>query len=245
LLRASEARSQAAAVTLEHRVAERTADLRAANEHLRRVVGERTDALAERDLLLREVYHRVKNNLQVVDSLVVLQADRLDDPQAREGLLDLRGRIYALGLVHHQLMGSANLKTFDIAPFLQDLSANLLQGIGESGVDLSVDASALEVDLDLAIPLGLLATELVTNALKHAFPSGSGRITVTLRSGDAGEVVLIVEDDGPGDSDVGPGSPRGIGLDIIEGLVAQLDGTMVVRSGPGRMTEIRTGRRTS
>jgi two-component sensor histidine kinase len=242
LLRESEALGRLTNMELERRVAARTADLRAVNENLEAVIAERTTALAQRDLLLREVYHRVKNNLQIIDSLVIMQAQQIDDPSARQAFLGLRSRIYALGLVHQQLMGSENLKTFDIAPFLRELSTNLLQGVGDGGVSLSVDACALDVGLDFAIPLGLLATELVTNSLKHAFPDGTGKISVTLRSGADGNVVLIVQDDGQGLSgrDDASRSQPGIGLDIIKGLVAQIEGTMIVQNGHGMRTEIRT-----
>jgi two-component sensor histidine kinase len=242
LLRESEALGRLTNIELERRVAARTADLRAVNENLEAVIAERTTALAQRDLLLREVYHRVKNNLQIIDSLVIMQAQQIDDPSARQAFLGLRSRIYALGLVHQQLMGSENLKTFDISPFLRELSANLLQGVGDDGVSLSVDACTLDVGLDFAIPLGLLATELVTNSLKHAFPDGTGKISVTLRSGTDGGVVLIVQDDGRGLSgrDDAAHSQPGIGLDIIKGLVAQIDGTMIVQNEHGMRTEIRT-----
>jgi two-component sensor histidine kinase len=239
LLRASEARVRAANAELERRVAERTADLVAVNEDLTRVVAERTTALAQRDLLLREVYHRVKNNLQVVDSLVVMQAQQLLDPDARAALLGLRSRVYALGLVHQQLMGSDNLRTFDIAPFLRELSGNLLDGVGDDRVSLSVEASRLDVGLDFAIPLGLLVTELVTNSLKHAFPDGIGKIAVALRKEADGHVVLCVSDDGRRASTSTDGARRSFGLSLVGGLVEQLQGTMTVRTDPGTSTEIR------
>ncbi len=246
-LRASENQVRSANIELERRVAERTADLSAVNNqltdalrNLESVVTERTAALKQRDLLLREVYHRVKNNLQLVDSLLMLQARQLENTEAEQALLGLRDRIYALGLVHQQLMGSADLKTFDIAPFLRELSKNLLEGNAADGVSLAVDASPLDVGLDFAIPLGLLVTELVTNSLKHAFPDGVGNVSVVLRPAADGTVVLVVSDDGRGQSEGMNGSSGkiGLGLSIVNGLVAQLDGTMVVRSAPGMTTEI-------
>jgi len=218
------------------------AELRAAKRDLESVVDERTAALAQRDLLLREVYHRVKNNLQIVDSLLMIQAQQLEDPAAKRALLSMRGRIYALGLVHHQLMGSADLKTFDIAPFLSELSTNLLEGSANGGVNLSVEAFPLDVGLDFAVPLGLLVTELVTNSLKHAFPEGIGNISVVLRPGTDGQLILIVSDDGRGQSSSVPTdrSKTGLGIGIVKRLVAQLEGTMIVRNDDGMTTEIRT-----
>jgi len=217
------------------------AALRVTARELERVLEERTNALTQRDLLLREVYHRVKNNLQIVDSLIMMQARKIDDPQARQALSSLRDRVFALGLVHQQLMGSADLKTFDVVPFLDELSKNILEGVGMSGVSLTVDACTLDVGLDFAVPLGLLVTELVTNSLKHAFPDGTGNISVVLQNESDRTLVLIVSDDGPGPyrSDTPDQGKAGIGTRIIESLVAQLEGTIVVKNEGGTTTEIR------
>ncbi len=211
------------------------AGLQAARQDLEEMVRQRTAALEQRDLLLREVYHRVKNNLQTVDALLQMQARRTSDPEAREGLASLRGRVYALGLVHQQLMSSDNLSTFDIAPFLEELSTNILQGGEHGGVTLSVDVCPLTVGLDFAIPLGLLVTELMTNSLKHAFPNGVGHITVSLAKEADGRVLLSIADNGRGQADAGPG----LGTGIVKGLVAQMDGVMNVIEDGGLRTEIR------
>lgn len=230
----SSAQLEAVNIDLENRVAERVAELARAKHDLEIVVEERTAALAQRDLLLREVYHRVKNNLQVVDSLLLLQARRLSDPEARTALENLRSRVYALGLVHHQLMGSKDLETFEIAPFLQELSKHLLEGVGKAEVSLSVHASPLKVGLDFAIPLGLLVTELVTNSMKHAFSGGPGAIEVTLEEVQAGQMVLRVVDNGRGyDPTVPEGSEPSLGASIIQGLVQQLKGVMTISTDGG------------
>jgi two-component sensor histidine kinase/PAS domain-containing protein len=192
--------------------------------------------LGQRDLLLREVYHRVKNNLQIVDGLLLLQSRDLTDPQAAQTLIALRSRIYALGLVHSQLMASKNLETFNIAPFLHELTHNIVAGAGNPEIRLEVEACPLEVDLDFAVPLGLLVTELVTNSLKHAFSDRPGRIAVTLAREEAGVVTLTVADDGQG-SDSPRGKP-GIGESIIAGLVRQLSGSITIDGTMGRVTTI-------
>jgi len=218
------------------------ADLVAAKRDLEQVVEDRTNALKQRDLLLREVYHRVKNNLQVVDGLLTMQAMKMQDQQSKDMLLALHGRIHALGLIHHQLMGSADLKTFDIGPFLHELSSNILEGSADGGVILSVDAAPVQVGLDFAVPFGLLVTELVTNSLKHAFPDRAGHITVGLHTEEDAKLVLTVSDDGVGPAQpLSPAQPSpGLGHGIVKSLVAQLRGTMIVRHENGTTTEIHT-----
>lgn len=215
------------------------AALEVAKRDLERTVRERTEALHQRDLLLREVYHRVKNNLQIIDSILTMQERQLSDPEARSALQSLRSRVYALGLVHHQLMGSENLQTFDVAPFLRELSTNIIEGSAGSEINLSVRAIPLDVGLDFAIPLGLLVTELVTNSLKHAFPDGKGNIDVILNRSEDGTVALVVSDDGKGygSNDTGAGG-KGLGAQIINGVVAQLKATMTVQKANGTRSEI-------
>lgn len=192
--------------------------------------------LAQRDLLLREVYHRVKNNLQIVDGIVMMQVRALKDDQAREALKALRSRIYALGLVHHQLMTSKDLETFELEPFLDELTRNILDGGGAQSVSLDLQVEPMRAGLDFAIPLGLLVTELVTNTLKHAFKDGVGRIRVTLKRRADGRYDLIVADNGVGRPE--GGVARGLGSVIIAGLVAQLDGEIATHNDNGLVTEI-------
>jgi two-component sensor histidine kinase len=234
LLRQSETQVRRSNIQLERRVEERTAELLAANARL-------SQALEERDLLLREVYHRVKNNLQLIDGIVTLQTRLLTDPDAKSAMKGLRQRLYALGLVHQQLMSSSNLKTFDVAPFLEELSGNIMESIGGRDISLSVRAIPLDVGLDFAIPLGLLVTELVTNSLKHAFPDGKGRIEVALDRRADGTMVLVVSDNGAG-YDM-PASPQkekrsGLGTSLIDGLVSQLRAVLNVRRMNGTVSEV-------
>jgi PAS domain S-box-containing protein len=191
-----------------------------ARDELEAVVEQRTAALAQRDLLLREVYHRVKNNLQIVDGLLMMQARRLTEPESRSAMEVLRARIYALGLVHHQLMGSSDLETFDIAPFLDELSGHLLADFGDGTAQLSIRAQPLKADLDFAIPLGLLVTELVTAAIQEA----KGPIVVTLESDGPGRLSLEV-------AGAAPRQAGTLGASLVDGLVQQLKGTLTTEGG--------------
>jgi two-component sensor histidine kinase len=214
---------------------------RAAQSSLEIALKERTAALMQRDRLLREVYHRVKNNLQMVDGLLMMQARQLSDSEAKEGLAMVRCDVQALGLVHDQLMKSADLETFDVAPFLHELSSNIVAGGSDRSVSLYVDAIPLMVTLDFAIPLALLVTELVGNCLKYAFTQDKGRISLTLRRNAAGEVVLLVSDDGAASAAPVAGDTDGVGygINIVQGMVGQLDGVMKVSYNNGRHTEVR------
>ncbi|WP_297506723.1 sensor histidine kinase [uncultured Caulobacter sp.] len=212
--------------------------LQDANAELARLVDERTAALAQRDLLLREVYHRVKNNLQVVDGLLMMHARKIRDPAGTAAFDDVRKRVFALGLVHHQLMGSADLKTFDIGAFLSELTMHLQAGAPDN-VTLKIDCSPLKVDLDFAVPLGLLITELVTNAMKHAFPSGGGEIAVALEGPVEGEMALRVSDTGVGLPAAAEDAKPSLGLAIVKGLVRQLGGRIETGEGDGVRWEAR------
>lgn len=212
-----------------------------ARASIERALAEKILALEQRDILIREVYHRVKNNLQIVDSLLVLQSKSLLDARAKDGLKSLRDRVYALGLVHHQLMATTDFATFDLSSFLNELVENLAEGSGSSKVALSVSADPLTVGLDFAIPFGLLVTELVTNALKHAFPAGVGAIHVQVTNIGEGEVILLVKDDGCGaNASASAGSTgSGLGKNIITSMARQLQGDVTYSYDDGTRVEVR------
>lgn len=210
--------------TLEQRVSERTADL--------------TKTIRQRDVLLREVYHRVTNNLQVVDALIHAESRHIADAEAKEGHAELRNRVFALGLVHQQLMSSENLETFSIEPFLCELSCNLARSLAADGVDVMVEADPVAVSLDFAIPLGLLITELVSAAIKDA---GAPVVKVEFRRMREGGALLIVADNVAGvEGDGHPQTSRSsLRRRIIAGLTRQLDGRMETIRQEGTRVEIR------
>jgi two-component sensor histidine kinase len=204
---------------LEQDVAARTEDL--------------TRMVKQRDLLLREVYHRVRNNLQVVNSLIAMESRRLEDTTARGALSDLRNRIYTLGLVHRQSMSSDDLEALAFAPFLSELAASVAASFRDTGhrVVVTVAAEPITVGLEFAMSAGLLTTELLSNAIKYGDATA---VTVEFRQIEDGDVMLAVSNDAA-DTDDGPGpltAVSGVGARIIEGLVNQLNGRMET-SGPG------------
>jgi two-component sensor histidine kinase len=200
------------------------------------------DAVGARDLLLKEVYHRVKNNLQQMDALIAIEAARVDDPRARSSFDAISGRVRALGTVHEMFLMSGELATFDVRSFLEQLCRRAATGLGadEAGIAVEVEAASDPVTLDFAIPLGLLVNELLTNAVKHGFPDGRpGHILVSYSLDAAEGAILAVEDDGvglpPGHAgDIGGGlGGGGAGGKIIASLVGQLRARLTIDGQAG------------
>jgi two-component sensor histidine kinase len=201
---------------LERRVGERTAEL--------------TSTIGQRDLLLREVHHRVKNNFQVINSLISFESSHATNDETRETLRNLHGRVYALGLVHQRLMQSSNLSTFDIRAFLDDLCGNLasLSSAEMRGITLVAEADPLQTDLDVAGPLGLLVTELVTAAFARYGDGNTGKIRVSLRRVPDTKLSLVVSDDAP-PGEAGDASESR----IVRALVKQLGGELALTRDGG------------
>jgi PAS domain S-box-containing protein len=222
-------------------ITERKHNEKAVRQKIEGALTEKTEALEQRDVLIREVYHRVKNNLQIIDSFLMMQARLISDAKAKEAIKSLRDRVYALGLVHHQLMAAHDFSTFDIAPFLDELTDNLVGGTSSDSIKLSVHAEPMRVGLDFAIPFGLIVTELVTNSVKHAFPSGIGNIDIRVTHEDNNQIRLIVADDGQGNSEENHTSvlpSSGLGKNIIDKLVRQLQGRVTSWYDNGTIVEV-------
>lgn len=205
---------------------------------------EKEGLLREKEVLLREVHHCVKNNLQVISSLISLQSDRLPD-QARAALSDLRDRVHAMALVHDRLHAAQSLAQVDFAGYASGLLGYLFRMHGElaAQVRLSLAVQPVVLPVDTAVHCGLILNELVSNALKHAFPPGhrdtACEILVALERDDAsGEVCLRVRDNGIGPP---PGLdwqvPQSLGLRLVRTLIRQLRGTATLHGEHG--TEIR------
>ena len=183
-------------------------------------------SLAEAETLLREVHHRVKNNLQVVDTLLSLQMRQT--PAVADSLRDLRHRVHCLGIIHHKIMQSPDLETINLRELLLDLcqaSASLHKGQADVSLNVIVEPGDASIKIDFAITLGLLITELVTNASKHVVTTGRrGTIDVSLTSTGEGKACLAVSGDSAGDASQEPSVM--MGRQIIAELVDQLDGVM-------------------
>jgi two-component system, sensor histidine kinase PdtaS len=191
-----------------------------------------TVALQEKEVLLKEIHHRVKNNLQVICSLLNLQGDRIEDAALREVFHEGEQRIQTMALIHETLYQVSDLASFHLAPYVQRLSDALLHAYGgEAGrVTLTTRLEALALPLDSAVPCGLILHELLSNALKHAFPDGqAGTITLDLRAGPDRHVTLRVADSGVGVPE--PFDVRqsdSLGLQLVCLLTEQLGGTLTV-----------------
>ncbi|MEO8588037.1 MAG: sensor histidine kinase [Flavobacteriales bacterium] len=200
-----------------------------------------TKALGEREVLNREVHHRVKNNLQVVSSLLNLQAMRLEDGAVREEFLRGKRRIDTIALVHHKLYGLTDLRNVDLDLFF----TGLIEALGEmhlpkSGtVSREVQTNGVKADQDTAIELGIILCELVSNAFQHAFPYATGgHIDVQLKPVEGDLYRLVVKDNGKGLPDGYASGSGKLGLEIVEALAEQLDGAFHTRTNGGVTFEV-------
>ncbi len=194
-------------------------------------------SLQEKEVLLKEIHHRVKNNMQVISSLLSLQSRHLEDPKAIGMFKDSQHRIRSMALVHEKLYQSKDLSRIDFGQYLQNLVVYLIHSyqVDAGRVRLRLDVGDTALDINTAIPCGLIINELATNALKHAFPGGrKGEVRVTLRPGADGRFSLTVGDDGVGwPRDVDFRKTETLGMQLVTMLVDQLDGKIELEKKPG------------
>jgi PAS domain S-box-containing protein len=222
---------QALTAELEQRVAARTRDLEAANDRLEKLA-------AEREMLLVEVNHRAKNSLSIAAALLGLQARRQADPTVKVLFAEVRERINAMARAHDLLSRSQNVQQVDAGSYVVDLCA-ALEAITPSDDRIHLEAKVegeILISADQAIPLGLAMTELVTNAVKYAFPSPrSGTILIQVRRPHPGRIALTIQDNGIGMADTREGS---LGYGLVRSLVEQLKGNIDIRSEAGVIVTI-------
>lgn len=198
------------------------------------------ESLKEKEVLLKEIHHRVKNNLQIISSLISLQTDSLANEQLTSAMGDVRDRVRTIALVHEKLYQTEDIARLDFAEYAADLLTYLWEAnhgsIGK--VHLSTAVASLILPIEMAVPCGLILNELASNALKHAFPSGlGGEVAVTLEHDHAkGSVCLRVRDNGIGlPVDLDWHQSSSLGLRLVQILAGQIGGT--VQTGPGPGTE--------
>lgn len=186
-------------------------------------------SLKEKDVLLKEIHHRVKNNMQIISSLLRLQSRGIENEKARKIFEVSQNRIKSIALIHETLYQSENLAKIDFSSYIRKLTTHLLSLYRREEKKLKLDLEVQKVFLDInkAIPCGLIINELVSNSLKHAFPKGTeGRISIRLSS-DNGSFTLVVQDSGVGmPEEFALGKTDSLGLQIVNDLVQQLEGTL-------------------
>jgi PAS domain S-box-containing protein len=207
----------------------------------RKKAEERTRAaLQEREVMLREIHHRVKNNIQIISSLLRLQSRTVKDEKTRGILNESQGRIRSMALIHEKLYQSQDFARVDFSDYIESLAGQLVSMYkGTAGrVDLRIEAAGVQLDVNRAIPCGLIINELVTNALKHAFPGGGrGEILVAIRQAEDDKFRLIVKDTGAGLAEgFDLEQSETLGFQIVKDLVLQLEGSIEIVRDEG--TEI-------
>lgn len=199
-------------------------------------------SLEEKEVLLKEVHHRVKNNLQIVSSMLNLQIGQLSDPEAIRLLKESLSRVRSIGLLHEQLYQANDVARVDIGGYLRELAGGLFAayGVSPDEIVLSVQTEDVTLGLDAAMSCGLIVNELVSNSLKHAFPGGRrGHVAVSLRR-EGQTVVLEVSDDGVGlPAELDPRDPPTLGLELVGILSEQLGGVIDVDRRAGTSIGIR------
>jgi two-component sensor histidine kinase len=206
---------------------------RRAKEAAERELLESRDRLAnlleQKTALLHEVSHRVSNSLQLIGSLISIQAARISDPSARDALLQARERVQAVMLVHRRLYTSDEVASIEIDKYLIAMAEELQAGVlaAEQGHRIIVSAAPLRISTDKAVSVGVIVNELITNALKYAFPGGKdGTIRIGLESPRDGQILLTVEDDGTGYAETAAPKGTGLGTLIIGAMAKTLQGSV-------------------
>jgi PAS domain S-box-containing protein len=229
---------------LEKRVAERTEALTRANEQMgveiaarKKAEQEITRSLEEKDLLLREIHHRVKNNLQIIASLLKLQSRYISDEKVLGAIQDTQSRVRAMALVHERIYRSSNIVEINLKDYLNYLTKQIFQfyNIQQYQIGITVTMDDIMADIDTAIPFGLIINELVSNSLKHAFPDGrKGMVSIECTPQDANRLRFVYHDNGAGmPTGFDWKNTESLGLRLVNSLVDQLNGTIDLGTGEG------------
>ena len=206
-------------------------------------------AIEARDAAMKEIHHRVKNNLQIINSLLSLQSRKVKDPSALAVLDDARARINALSLIHRSLYEHTDIRSVEVKSFFSELATHLDQALGAEDQKIRIESEIDDdlIDADTAVPLALFTAEAVTNAVKHAFPAGrgvrGGRVLVSYKVGPE-ETLLTVEDDGIGGEEAQAAAGQGIGGTLMAAFARQVHGQFEEGKSPagGRLVRVRMPR---
>jgi two-component system response regulator len=210
---------------------------------LRETVDRLELALLDKAVLFQEVHHRVKNNLQIVASLLSMQSRAMRDPDAAGKLRDTEQRVKAMAMVHEQLYGQKEISSVDMAAYLRTLAPRLVATHPkDTSITLRLDLAPTSLSLEQSIPCGLILTELITNALKYAYPEGHGEIAVRLSSGESA-VELTVSDTGVGLPDgFDLKNSKSLGMTLVQALAKQIGGSLEIGPAPGCVFTVRIPR---
>jgi PAS domain S-box-containing protein len=202
-------------------------------EKLEREINAKEKALKEKEMLMKEIHHRVKNNLTVISSLLSLQSRYIQDDKTRSMFQESQSRARSMAMIHERLYKSDNLKSIDFGDYIGDLAEELLEtySLNNEAVKLNVDVDNEFLDVDVAVPLGIIVNEIISNALKYAFNEDKkGHITIQFHRNDE-EFILVVEDNGSGiPENFNYENSDSLGMRLINSLVEQIEGEIEVKS---------------
>lgn len=210
--------------------------------HQKMVENEIKASLQQKKLLLQEIHHRVKNNLQIISSLLNLQESYVEDDEALNVLQESQNRVLSMAMIHEMLYDSKDLSTVNFSSYIQNLVYDLFNsyGINTSNVNLHLKVDEIHLNIETAVPCGLIISELVSNCLKYAFPEKCGNLNIDFHPRDLDEFELIIEDDGIGlPEDMNYKNTDSLGLRLVNSLVEQLDGSIELDKSHGTKFIIR------
>jgi two-component sensor histidine kinase len=214
---------------MEQEVVERTQQLSVTIADLTKTKDELSSKNSENVLLLKEIHHRVKNNLEVVSSLLALQSAKIADPTMQKVMLSSQNRVQSMGILHQKLYQSEHLAFIEMKNYFENLCINILDSYNETDrVKVTIDMKEFELDVDTAMPLGLIVNELLTNSLKYAFPEGKkGNIELSLRELGENNFRLKISDNGIGKVLDALAKGTGFGSQLVDLLTRQIEGKLV------------------
>lgn len=198
------------------------------NSKLEKTLSQLTAKNAENELLLKEIHHRVKNNLEVISSLLALQSAKIEDPEIQEAMLASQNRVQSMGILHQKLYQNEHLAFIEMKNYFADLAENILDSYNlTEQITVEFPMKEIELDVDTAVPVGLIINELLTNSLKYAFPKGKlGKISISLEEIGQGMLHLCIADNGIGKALHAKAQGTGFGTQLVDLLTRQIEGTL-------------------